>query len=171
MLQQHQVELAAVHVVGVIPVDARLFALVKANVRMAIRSQTLPSQLVGIFLLVVRGPDCAKLVGKLFFFHLREKIEVLEHACRSRDQRLTDMRPRKQLALKYDATYSGLGQISAHGGSGRSPANNRDIEIRLGNNHRFALASSNDFMPLRGQSLSVARVGLTRRSMAARILL
>src|ERR1700722_3781391 len=150
MLQQHQVELAAVHVVGVIPVDARLFALVKAYVSMAIRSQTLPSQLVGNLLLVVRGPDCAKLVGKLCLFHLRKKIEVFEHARRSRDQRLADMRPRKQLALKHDATYASLGQVSAHRGSGRPSANNRDIEIRLAK-QCFVPAYSNDSMPLRGQ--------------------
>src|ERR1700723_913992 len=144
MLQQHQVELAAVQVGGVIPVDARLFALVKANVRMAIRSQTLPSQLVGIFLLVVRGPDCAKLVGKLCFFHLREKIEVLEHPRRSRDQRLADMRPRKKLALKHHATYASLGQVSAHRGSGRPSANNRDIETRVGKKKGFVPVYSND---------------------------
>jgi hypothetical protein len=47
------------------------------------------------------------------------------------------MRARKQFALKHHATYAGLGQVGAHGGSGRSPANNRDIEIRLGDNQRF----------------------------------
>ena len=115
MLQQHQVELAAVHMVGVILVDARLFPLVKANVGMAIRSQALPSQLVGNLLLVVRSPDRTKLVGELCLFHLGKKIEVFEDPRRRRDQRLADVRARKQLALKHHATYAGLGQVGAHG--------------------------------------------------------
>src|ERR1700721_2615884 len=166
MLQQHQVELAAVHVAGVIPVDARLFALVKAYVSMAIRSQPLPSQLVGNLLLVVRGPDCAKLVGKLCFFHLRKKIEVFEHARRSRAQRLADMRPGKTLALNHAATYASLGQVSAHRGSGRPSANNRDIEIRLGNKQCFVPAYSNDSMPLRGSAYAARPLCLQRAKFA-----
>src|SRR5271166_1566707 len=117
--------------ISVVPVDASLFALVKANVGVAIRSQTLPSQLVGNLLPVVRSPDRAKLVRKFCLFHLRQKIEVFEHARRSRDQRLADMRPRKQLALEHHATYASLGQVSTHGRSSRPASNNRDIEIRL----------------------------------------
>ena len=137
VLQQHQVELAAIHMVGVVLVDARLFALVKANVGMAIRGQALPSKLVGNLLLVVRSPDRAKLVRKLCLFHLRKKIEVFENARRRRDQRLADVRARKQLALKHDATHAGLGQIGSHGRPGRPTADNRDIEIWLSNHQGF----------------------------------
>src|SRR5579864_9119202 len=130
--------------VGVILVDTILVTLVEADVSMAIRGQALPSQLIRIFLLVVRCPDRAKLVRELRLFHLRKKTEVFEDARRRRDQRLADMRPRKQLALKHHATYPGLGQIGSHGGPGRPSTNNRNIEIWLSKNQRFVLSRSEE---------------------------
>ena len=81
VLQQHQIELAAIDVVGVVPVDAGLLALFKADIDVAVGRQAVEAVNIGNFV-VVGGPDSAELVRELRRFHLREKIEILEHAGR-----------------------------------------------------------------------------------------
>src|ERR1051326_28442 len=69
VLQEHQIKLAAIHVVGVVFVDAGLLALVEPDVDVAIRGQAL--EVVNVrSLLVVSRPYRTVLVRELGSFHL-----------------------------------------------------------------------------------------------------
>src|SRR5258708_2561295 len=99
--------------VRVVFVDAGLFALFKANLSMAVRSETVPIHVVRAF--IISGPSSAVFVRELGFLHLVKESQVLEDASRRRYERLADMWPGKQLALEHDAANAGLREIAGHG--------------------------------------------------------
>jgi hypothetical protein len=130
VLQEHEVELAAIYVVGVVAVlHTFLLALFKTNIDVVIRRQAL--EIVDIArILIVGRPDRAEFVREFRCFHLRQEVEVFEYAGRRRNQGLAHMRPRKQLAFKDYALYSSLREVTTHARSGGASADNRYIKIR-----------------------------------------
>src|SRR6266436_3644365 len=100
MLQQHQIKLAAIDMVGVFPVDAFLLTLVKSDLHVRFRldlvlilEAALKVHLVSA--LVLSGPGGSELVRELGFFHLDQEIEVAEHSHGGGNKRLANMRAGK----------------------------------------------------------------------------
>ena len=135
MLQQHQVKLAAIHVVGIVSVlHTFLFSFLETDVHVVFRREALEIvNISGIF--VIGGPDRTELVRELGFFHLTEEIQVLEHAGGRRNQRLAYVRTREQLAFEHDALDAGLRQVARHARSGRAASNNSYFKIGYGMIH------------------------------------
>ncbi len=130
MLKQHQIELAAIHMVGIVAIlHAFLFALFESDIYVVIGSKAL--EIVDVTrILIVGRPDGTKLVRELRGFHLRKEVEILEHASGRWNQRLAYVRARKQLAFEHDALRTSLRQIARHARSGGPSADNRYIKIR-----------------------------------------
>ena len=130
VLQEHQIELAAIHMVGVVAIlHAFLLALFETDVNVVVRSQAL--EIVDVSgILIVGRPDRTKLVRELRRFHLRKEVEILEHASGRWNQGLAHVRPRKEFALEHYALHSSLREITPHARSGGPSADNRYIKIR-----------------------------------------
>ena len=75
-----QVELAAVDVIGVVAINARLLTLFEPNRRFAVRRQPVPVMFEQGR--VAGGPHGAVLMRKLRALHFLEEAELLEHAGR-----------------------------------------------------------------------------------------
>ena len=127
MLEQHQVELAAIHMVGVVLAHA-LFAFGEADVHMAIRGDSAKIHVVNLCV-GSRSPGRAQLVRKLRFLHLWKEIEVFEHSSRRRDQRLSYVFPRHELLLEHHAVNAGFRQIGGHARSSGATSNNSYFKI------------------------------------------
>ena len=135
VLQQHQVELAAIHMVGIVSVlHTFLFSFLETDVHVVLGRQSLEVVNVsGIF--VIGRPDSTELVRELGFFHLTDEIEVFEDTGGRRNQRLAHVRTWKQLAFEHDALDAGLRQVARHARSGRAASNNSYFKIGYGMIH------------------------------------
>jgi hypothetical protein len=134
MLQQHQVELAAVHMVGVVLANARLLTLRESDINVAIGRDAAEVHVIN---LGVRSssPRSAELVGKLRFFHLRQEVEIFEHAGRRWYQRLSYVLPRHQFPLKNNAVHAGFRQICGHARTCRAASKNTYFKVGHGRIH------------------------------------
>jgi len=145
VLKQHQVELAAIDVIGVFAVDAFLLALVESNVDVRFRinlvlilifEAALKIHFIGA--LIFRRPGGAELMRKFGLFHLAEEIEIAKNPHSGRNERLPHVRTRKQLSFKNDAIDARFCQVRGSGAARGSAANDGNIKIRLGENQCIA---------------------------------
>jgi hypothetical protein len=100
VLEQHQVELAAVHVEGVVEVDAILVELAEADGRLTAAG---------------RVPRGAELDGKAGRAHVVDDADLLHHRHGGGDQRLAHVGPGVVQALKDRDSDPRLGQIAGQG--------------------------------------------------------
>src|SRR5713101_6289126 len=131
VVEQQIVELAAVHMIGVVLVDAGLFPLAEPDVRAAIRLEAVKVVRKAGGIIGGGGPCCAVLPWKLVAFHLLQETQLLEDAGRSGNQRFADVRSREQFAFQDDGIDACLCQVSSHAGPRRSAPDDRDVEVHF----------------------------------------
>src|SRR5258706_1993114 len=152
MVQQQLVKSAAIHVIGVILIQAQLWNFTKPNHVLAAVAPVRPHRAV--------------FMNKVLLLHRRKKSDVLENASGRADQRFADVRAGMHSLVQNKMVNPSSREVSAQRRSGRAAANNnhRGVTFR-GARSQGRSGSRLASVGFSGSELAAGRLIRARRSL------